>query len=249
VARYRESLDWLQELQIPSYAKIFIYNKGDSFPSPDHWSVIPLPNLGQCWGTYMTHISNFYGLFADTTLFVNGSCMKMEEKKDAFLSLFNDIFIKKYNFSQPKLHLDLVPYEIKDFQLDSWISNTVENRGGLYTTASNRPLNKWWKIHFPNLNLPDTKYVSHLSTFALSSDQLYLYPKDLYTGIQKDLQRSPLQEEAHYLERLVPFIWFRPTTMNLAEELYRKHNYNTLINLFWYFVLFIILLYFLFKKN
>jgi hypothetical protein len=246
VARYKESLDWLHDLRLPPYAKIFIYNKGDSFPSAPHWSVLPLPNVGQCWGTFMTHMAEFYGQYADCTLFVNGSCMTMDQKKVIFLSLLDDIFKKNY-IPQPKLSFDGT--DLKHFQLDSWISHTPENRGGLYTTATHRPLGKWWNIHFADLRLPETNYVSHLSTFALSSQQLYQYPQTLYRTLQKELQRSPLQEEAHFLERLVPFIWFRSTSVQLAEDLYRNDKRAKVFLWICLFLGLAIIIFFLFKKN
>ena len=48
VARYKESIEWLENLSLPDYVKVIIYNKGDEIVSTK-FKTINLPNLGQCW--------------------------------------------------------------------------------------------------------------------------------------------------------------------------------------------------------
>jgi hypothetical protein len=67
IARYNESLDWLNKL--PKNIKITIYNKGnDNIKFP----FIKLPNIGRESHTYIHHIINNYDKLADQTIFCQG---------------------------------------------------------------------------------------------------------------------------------------------------------------------------------
>jgi len=72
VARYREDLSWLRELDLPCV----VYNKGPELAAgtlPHGARVQPLPNIGREAHTYLTHIIENYEHLPRYTFFLQGN--------------------------------------------------------------------------------------------------------------------------------------------------------------------------------
>jgi hypothetical protein len=177
------------------------------------WTVIQKPNVGQCWGSFMSHMVEQYGNYADCTLFTTACCLHRRGKRFLFKKIFKDVIELQKDFSLQSCWDN----DFKNFYMNSYTSQTPENAGNLYTTSPERPLHVWFKKHFPHKEL--TPLSSHLSIFALSRQQLMFHSQETYAKIARDLSRSALQEEAHYLERLIPSIWsFPPKKYSWIEK-------------------------------
>jgi hypothetical protein len=204
VARYRENLDWLKNLSIVNGANIIVYNKGiKDYDFDPKWQVIDLPNLGQCWGSFMTYLTSYYERLPSTTIFLTGCCMSTQEKRFITHQVLQDIFIfKKTNSTSLRKE-----YNIESFEMKHWESSTTVNRFGSYYSPSEfKNLGHWWKKYFPHKKL--YSFVNFRSIFAVSKDQVLKIPLDSYKLLLTSLRRSPLQEEAHFLERSSTSIWF-----------------------------------------
>lgn len=84
VARYRESLEWVANLEMHlkklGYSvTVFVYNKGEDMPNVlDEWIVERLPNVGRESHTHLHHISKRYSHYKQITensyiVFLQGS--------------------------------------------------------------------------------------------------------------------------------------------------------------------------------
>lgn len=199
VARYRENLNWLKKIN----GRIIVYNKGPrDYDFDQKWEVIDLPNVGQCWGSFMTYILTNYNDYPKTTIFLTGCCMSTSQKREATQKVLKDIQNGKSSSIDFKTDKNIERFEIKN-----WKSSTPENQKASYFTSSQyKDLGTWWKKHFPNKTL--YSFVHYLSVFAVSREQLRSIPIQTYQTLHDELQRSPLQEEAHFLERVSSSIWF-----------------------------------------
>ena len=71
VARYKENLEWLSE--IDNHVDIVVYNKGpDDFILPRSAKVVQLPNEGRETHTYFSHIVDNYKTMSGQLVFVQG---------------------------------------------------------------------------------------------------------------------------------------------------------------------------------
>lgn len=213
VARYNESIEWIHNLNLPDNVKVFVYNKGNELNAAlNNWEIINLPNVGQCWGSFMYHIKENWGNYAESTIFTTACIENHQKKKKAFKILLDKVLRKKLNTVIP---LKKRTYNLNEFSLDDWESQTPQNRGGKYTQSEVRPLGKWKDKHFPDVSLPYFCKTSYYSIFAVSKEELMKYPKLKYEAIYSELNRSELQEEAHFLERIIPFIWKEESSNNI----------------------------------
>lgn len=88
IARYKESLDWLDEIDCVD--KTFIYNKGNERINDDE---LKLPNVGREAHTFCYHIVNNYDDLADITIFVQGN--PFEHIKDKNLASLNSFLTSR----------------------------------------------------------------------------------------------------------------------------------------------------------
>jgi hypothetical protein len=204
VARYNEELEWLKKIDLPSNSQVIVYNKGSDYNFAPEWDIVNLPNLGQCWGSFFTYLTQYSGKYPACTIFLTGCCMSSLIKQRATLNVLNDVLGgKEYSF--PCLEHVISLRGIANFKLDAWTSQTKENEGGVYSKSLIRPLKSWFIHYFPNKKL--SHWISYFSIFALSNEQMQSYSECHYQKLNMILGRSSLQEEAHYLERLIPSIW------------------------------------------
>jgi hypothetical protein len=119
------------------------------------------------------------------------------------------------------------------FELEHWKSSTPENQiGSFYSRAIHRPLGKWWSTHFPEKKL--LREVNYNSIFAVSKTQLLSISFKKYFLLTEELSRSPLQEEAHYLERVVPSLWFQEEIIQR-----KKRSFSLVLLLFLFLIIFL----------
>jgi len=76
IARYKESIDWLQRYADYNFRDIIVYNKGPNDGKCElkgkQCKQITLKNEGRCDHTYLYHIIHNYDNLADVTIFTKG---------------------------------------------------------------------------------------------------------------------------------------------------------------------------------
>lgn len=179
-----------------------IYNKGSPISEklPQNCRVIDLDNVGRESHTYLYHIVNNFDHLADVTIFLPGSCMdatkrsKTENLIAKVLETFSTVLIGQSYGNVCK--------ELFSFRMSDWHGSNIRNQEHLKTSsckfAAIRPLGKWYRHYFNNLN---TTLVCWQSIFAISKDHIQNRSIDSYNRLLLSVSHHSNPEEGHYMER------------------------------------------------
>ena len=210
VARYNESLDWINTNPYNKYP-VIVYNKGTNsdFIKPTKLKdVVPVKNVGRCDHTYLYHIIQNYDNLADITVFLPGSIDPSEtdphgkgkEKDEVGKLVISNV--EKKGDTYFSIETEDVYQAFKDFELDEWRAtygkNTELNSEFKLTPASPRPFGKWFRAHFGDMKV--RKY-GYFGIFAVHKKHILQHPKSYYEDLIKELEVSSNPEVGHYFER------------------------------------------------
>jgi hypothetical protein len=208
IARYKESLDWLDEYKDIRFKNVFIYNKSNS-PAGECTNeyadciVKNLPNVGVCDHTYLHHIVENYDRLADVTIFAPGSA-NLQHKKDIFkFTTDRALMTKNTVMNVYKFDID-VEEAMYNFRMVNYIGASPENNDGNNFNnypASPTPFGVWFKQYFPEVH---TRYSTFLGIFAASRDTIRQRPKAFYESLIKQVNKKTFHEASHFIERA----WF-----------------------------------------
>lgn len=201
VARYNESLNWLDKEPYNKYPTV-VYNKGtnDEFNLANNITkTVPLKNVGRCDHTYLYHVIENYNNLADITVFLPGSC-DIEFKDQIAKKTISEC--ENTNNSFFLRETDNIYEMFKDFKLDEWIATHQSNKNindeSKLTLSKLRPYGKWYKHHFGEKVA--TKYVFG-GIFAVHKRHILQHPVEYYQELIKELEVSSNPEVGHYFER------------------------------------------------
>lgn len=226
VARYREDLDWLNELPTPNggtSVELYIYNKGPyetkeallktvntGVFSDIH--IIDLPNKGRCDHTYIHHIVSKYDHLPDVCVFLPGSA-KNPRKWDQTVRTV----MAAYRGCSSAFAVSQVGGSVKDclsdFQLSHWKAsediNFAYNPTSELVHARYRPFGKWFDKHFYGEH--DVSVVVFAGIFAVHKSRMQRRPIEFYKDLLDQLSVADNVEVGHYMERSWLAL-FAPTT-------------------------------------
>lgn len=204
ISRYNEDLHWIDDLLFDPVDKITIYNKGinnNFIVTEKVKKVVNVENVGRCHHTYLYHIINNYDNLSNFLIFIPGS-MENDNKWNSIINIFE---LLKYGYDDifPISNNDSTIYQDnKDFYLEEWKSNNIENcelnNETKLTLSLDRPYKKWYEKHFK-----DKKYykMSYKNIFALSKEYILQFPITYYQELIKELEVSNNTEVGHFYER------------------------------------------------
>ena len=178
VARYNESLDWLDNMKTEN---IVIYNKGE----PIDRKCIKRPNIGREGETFLYHIINNYDNLPDYLILLQGNPF------DHFFSIFsNNIVLTSKNLQSA---------------IDNYIQLKVTEITPLfiYYLRENKPYknilsDRYYKLFF-NHNMPEFIQFAPGCQYIIPKKSILNRPLTFYKRIHYMLLNSPIItcEEAH----------------------------------------------------
>jgi hypothetical protein len=203
VARYNETLHWLNTDPFRKYPAV-IYNKGDPMETYDYDAPVyveTLPNVGKCDHTYLYHIIKNYDHLADVTVFLPGSAVMKHKigKTKKMMNLLETepnktIFITN---NIPNVGNALYNFALNEYKTSEQVNYLKNPETKLYLSKI-RPFGKWFKHHFPQINI---HHVSYMGIMAISKKHIQQHPKKYYENLIKELETSSNPEVGHYFER------------------------------------------------
>lgn len=205
IARYNESLDWLNDTKYSHNLKITIYNKGinDNFYKPPFSKILKIPNVGVCDHTYLYHIIKNYDNLANTTIFLPGSCMD-ENKKQKTENVIN----KTIKTNNTVIYCSNVEDQDYDFEILNHTLNNDTNRELNNDTTLRRcdihPFGKWCEKVFPNIKI---KCLTFHGIFSVSKKHIRNRSKKSYEELINYVNKDKNEECAHYIERTWIYIF------------------------------------------
>ena len=204
VARYNESLNWLNEYPFNQFNYI-VYNKGDDYRFAKNRvkQIINIKNVGRCDHTYLYHIVEYYKHLADICVFFTGSIGDIPAKKQTAIRILTNIIKSNYTHAYfIGTHHDSVHMAFKDFKLDSHAcecqANISKNSETLLYKSVLRPYSRWYYYFFKNT-------ISHWSTFggifSIDKRDIIQHPLNRYMSILQTVSTHSNPEAGHYVER------------------------------------------------
>ena len=204
VARYNESLCWLNEYPFNQFEYI-VYNKGgnDAFEKNHVKQIVNLANIGRNDHTYLYHIIKNYEHLADITVFLTGSAGHIPSKKQKAIQLLNNIIQSNYtNAYFIGTQYNSVKQHHADFQLDSYscaYSANFNKTGRSDLLPCNiRPYYKWYNFFFGNIT---AHWCTYGGVFSIDKRDIIQHPKSNYVRIIQPVQTHFNPEAGHYIER------------------------------------------------
>ena len=199
IARYNESLNWLDDIDT-SNINVIVYNKHDEdFIHPKVDKVIKLENVGKCDHTYLYHIIENYDNLNDVTIFTAGSC-DMPYKWTQFKKVFDKATTQYDSAFEVVAQYD-IRNSLYDFVLDEWKTsndiNRSKNNEVKTQLCSVRPFGKWYESKFGDLV---TNHVTYMGMFAASRKDIHNRSKEFYKDLINDVMTSN-PECGHFIER------------------------------------------------
>lgn len=201
IARYEEDISWVNTLQI-KYSNIYIYNKGSDFTIANlpNIHVIKLPNIGRESHTYLYHVINNFNTLPDMTIFIPGSVLAIDYKREKFFKL-----MKSLNHHFESTIVGDINKEandtLKDFTIDTYKitneNNRRKNPNENLEKSKYRPFGKWFETHFPGEKLT---CVSYNGIIAATRKSIQKRSLDFYKTLL-DEHSTPNPEVVHYSER------------------------------------------------
>lgn len=164
VARYKESVQWLDNFILPSHeVRFFIYDKDPTTPFETQvkYQYEILPNVGREAHTYLYYIITNYDNLADEILFLQGNPFDHEKKWERYQNFidgkadytkyktFDIVSTQKHFFQHGSQYTKLYKYM---FGSDVEAPHTFEfSSGAQYIVKKeailNRPLEFWKKLY------------------------------------------------------------------------------------------------------
>jgi hypothetical protein len=126
IARYNESLEWLNDDKYRKYKSI-CYNSGndEDFYKPDNMKIVKIENKGKEAYVYLYHIITNYDNLSDVTVFLPGSC-EDQQRQGHLNALMNELDNNKNTIFISINHND-VKQDLYDFKLDEYCSTNKNN--------------------------------------------------------------------------------------------------------------------------
>jgi hypothetical protein len=204
VARYNESLSWLNEYPFNQFEYI-VYNKGDNdaFEKNHVTQIVKLANIGRCDHTYLYHIIKNYECLDDITVFLTGSAGHIPSKKQTAITILNNIIQSNYkNAYFIGVHYNSIKQHHADFKLDYYICQSPENfnktRRSELLPCNIRPYYKWYNFFFGNIT---AHWCTYGGIFSIDKRDIIQHPKSNYQRIIQSVQTHFNPEAGHYIER------------------------------------------------
>jgi hypothetical protein len=204
IARYNESLEWLEEIDLNIFRRIFIYNKGSDLPEIPflknyNYEVIQLPNVGRESHTYLYHIVYNYDNLSNVTIFLHGSSYSNNYKWNKVIETINTtITINKSVFTASPEDLS----SLYNFKLDEYSSSNKENyeknNESKLLVCPERPFGVWYQKNFENISISAACYTA---IFGVSKEDIHHRSLDSYKHLIKYVDHHSNPEVGHYFER------------------------------------------------
>jgi hypothetical protein len=185
VSRYKENIDWVEELKDLDF-KVTIYNKYEGSNL--------LPNVGRESHTYIHHIVENWDNLADVTIFVQGNPF---DHCHTFLNILNDIRDNNIDFYMLTNYLDGNP------QLIFCDKNSQPHGVKFGKFIPSGLLYEWLTL----TKSPETFIASPGAQFAVNKKVIMNRTKKFYERALKSLNYSSDPIEGHCFERIWPTIF------------------------------------------
>ena len=201
VARYNETLEWLDEYPFNQF-KYVVYNKGgnERFAHAHVAKVVVLPNVGRCDHTYMHHIVHNYATLSGILVFFPGSLDMSFKKEKAKLVLRYILAAKRAAF--PVDSRGNIRAAFNHFTLDKWqcihAGNAELNPESALTPCALRPFGRWYDAHFGDAR---GDFLCLHGIFSVAAEDVKQYPVARYAALLRELAVSSNPEVGHYMER------------------------------------------------
>ena len=201
VARYNETLEWLNEEPFNTYP-VIVFNKGpnDNFNhSKMIEQIVTLDNVGRESHSYLYYIINNYDNLSDITIFLPGSTSSTVKKEKA-VNVINNLHNKHNVFACTKQ--DNAYEKEYNFVIDDYLSTNNDNKSinldPSIQISDIRPFGKWYQTFFNNTLIECLPYQS---IFAVSKKTVLNRPKSFYELLLNELNKHHNPEAGHYMER------------------------------------------------
>ena len=200
IARYNESLEWLNDDKYRKYKSI-CYNSGndEDFYKPDNMKIVKIENKGKEAYVYLYHIITNYENLSDVTVFLPGSC-EDQQRQGHLNALMNELDNNKNAIFISINHND-VKQDLYDFKLDEYCStnknNFKINSNCKLNPSSIRPFGKWYESMFGDVK---TTHVNYRGVLCINKKHILQKNKDFYEKLILEFNH-PNDEVAHYFER------------------------------------------------
>jgi hypothetical protein len=173
VARYKENIDWISN--VDKDIKITIYNKyeGDNL----------LPNVGRESHTHLFHMTNNYENLADFTLFVQGNPLEHCSK---FFEILSDIKSNSKKYEYVGISDGLI---------------TCDGNGRPHCGKEHLPLAKLYEFLFKKTS-PDVFICNSAGQFGVSKNIILKNSKDFYKKALTTVSYSSNPIEGFCFERM-----------------------------------------------
>jgi len=209
IARYNESLDWLQEQPFHIFPYT-VYNKGvnsNYYKSDEKWKKeIGMNNVGRESHSYLYHIVSNYDDLADLTIFLPGSVDSLNKYNRAKAMV--ETILQKYGKSVKSVascdthENENVFQKFKNFTLDDYLSTNLDNQklnsASVLERSKIRPFGTWYLTHFGDRT---SNCFAMNGIFAVSKEDIRKHPKSYYISFLQQLDSHPNPETGHYMER------------------------------------------------
>lgn len=190
IARYNESLDWLDTCLTPQQRRsVLIYNKG---PDPVSSQIKTLPNVGREAHTYLTYIIENYDNLPERVYFLQGDPFPHLQFDPSF-----DMVQTWFRAWDIQIHRDGFSKNIKVNEID-------QNYRELHTDPCSLNFGDWMEVHVAPFRSPIQWYTGAI--FGVSGANIKNRSKDYYIKLIEEFQTlNP--ETAYYIERCWYYIF------------------------------------------
>ena len=205
VARYKEDLQFIKDGEFDEF-DVIIYNKGDLIEDPllKDIPIVDLPNIGKIDHTILYHIIENYDNLHETTIFIPGSFMGSQSKKDRVDAIINTLNSNK-TVSSALLPIKMegpINEVLYDFKMNNYESQYGPNKNPTVDNSMMlspvRPFGEWYRKVFGNKKMDQLFYYG---IFAVSREEILNNPREKYMEIIKYVDSHPNPEAGHYIER------------------------------------------------
>ena len=233
IARYKESLSWIDTYKDRGFSTIHIYTKSDKpiscpkFDTASHTkcAIHKIKNVGVCDHTYLYHIVHSYDKLADLTVFAPGSA-DMDFKKMILDSTLDRVFQNR-NTVLNVFRFDIgVGEAMYNFTMEKYPTAYVANRDGAneevpQKLADVRPFGEWYAKNFPG---EQPKEASFFGIMAVSREHIHRRPKSFYENLLKQVGTDKFHEASHFVERSYPAMFhpLPPEAYNMSDIMQKK---------------------------
>lgn len=200
IARYNESLEWLNDDKYKKY-KIICYNSGndENFYKPNNMKVVKIENRGKEAFVYLYHIIANYENLSEVTVFLPGSC-EDQQRQGQLNTLMTELDSNNNTIFISGQYSD-VKTDLYNFTLDEYCStnenNFKINSNCKLNPSSVRPFGKWYESMFGDVK---TTNVNFRGLLVIHKNHILQRNKEFYEKLLLEFNH-PNDEVAHYFER------------------------------------------------